>query len=167
MRRALDWLWICLRGPLSRSLGLLLLAGFALGCPRQTAPAGKKYEPPDERFILFAPSRVDFASDGYFTAGYVAALLDAEPSYHVLIVGHADQTGKTEAAREIGFKRARAVRKALIDHGIKESRILIAAPREEEGTMSSLGRRADIFVYDPVQDEASRRIGYPVEIRSE
>jgi OmpA family len=166
MGRVLDGRWIRSPGPLPRLFGLLLIAGVALGCPRQTS-SGKKYEAPDERFILFAPARVDFASDGYFTVGYVAALLDAEPSYHVLIVGHADQAGKSEATRDLGFKRARAVRKALIDHGIKEGRILIAAPHEEGGTISSLGRRADIFVYDPVQDEASRRLGYPVEIRSE
>jgi hypothetical protein len=33
--------------------------------------------------------------------------------------------------------------------------------------MSALGRRADMFVSDPVQDEASKRVGYPVEIKNE
>jgi len=153
----------CLRGGV-----LAVLAALALGCPRSGAsPAAKRYEAPDDRFVLFAAGRVDFASDGYFTVGYVAGILDGSPAYHVLIVGHADQAGKSDANREISIKRAHAVRRMLIDHGINEGRIQIAVPREEGPTISSLGRRADIFIYDPAQDNAARRIGYPVEIRGE
>jgi predicted methyltransferase len=150
---------------------VLALAGaLALGCAGARAgdAAAKKYEAPDERFVFFAMNRTDLQSDAYFSIGYVTALLDQNPGYHVLVVGHADQHVKSDANREMGFKRARAVRKALMDEGISAARILIACPREpSESTMSSLGRRADMFVHDPLQDEASNRVGYPVEIKNE
>lgn len=156
--------------PLRSILALALTGTLALGCGIfGSAPqTPKKYEAPDERFVFFPPNRIDLQGDAYFSIGYVAALLDQNPAYHVLIVGHADQHVKSEANREIGFQRARAVRKALMDQGVKADRILIACPREpRESTMSSLSRRADMFVHDPVQDEASNRIGYPVEIKNE
>jgi hypothetical protein len=150
---------------------VLALAGaLALGCAGLRAPdqGTRKYEAPDERFVFFAPNRTDLQSDAYFSIGYVTALLDQNAGYYVLIVGHADQHVKSEANREMGFKRARAVRKALMDQGIAAARILIACPREPtESTMSSLSRRADMFVHDPLQDEASNRVGYPVEIKNE
>lgn len=149
---------------------LALTAALALGCggSRSGDQAAKNYEVPDERFVFFGANRTDLQSDAYFSIGYVTALLDQNPSYHVLVVGHADQHVKSEANREMGFRRARAVRKALMDQGILPARILIACPREpSESTMSSLGRRADMFVHDPLQDEASNRVGYPVEIKNE
>ena len=159
---------------LMRSSFVLALAGaLALGCvacagSRSSDQSSKKYEAPDERFVFFAPSRTDLQPDAYFSIGYVTALLDQNAAYHVLIVGHADQHVKSETNREMGFKRARTVRKALMDQGIAAARILIACPREStESTMSSLSRRADMFVHDPVQDEASNRVGYPVEIKNE
>ena len=155
---------------LLRPTTLALAGALALGCAGASSgvQTPKKYEAPDERFVFFAPNRTDLQSDAYFSIGYVAALLDQNPSYHVLIVGHADQHVKSDANREMGFKRARAIRKALMDQGIAAARILIACPREPtESTMSSLGRRADMFVHDPVQDEASTRVGYPVEIKKE
>lgn len=154
------------RGPLV----LALASALALGCAggRASDQSSKKYEAPDERFVFFAANRTDLQPDAYFSIGYVTALLDQNASYHVLIVGHADQHVKSDANREMGFKRARAVRKALMDQGIAAARILIACPREPtESTMSSLSRRADMFVHDPVQDEASTRVGYPVEIKNE
>ena len=149
---------------------LALTGALMLSCvgARPGVPAPKKYEAPDERFVFFAANRTDLQSDAYFSIGYVTALLDQHPSYHVLIVGHADQHVKNDANREMSFKRARAVRKALMDQGIKPARILIACPRElGESAMSSLSRRADMFVHDPLQDEASNRVGYPVEIKNE
>lgn len=153
-----------------RSLVLVLACAVALGCAggRTGDLASKKYEAPDERFVFFAPNRTDLQGDAYFSIGYVTALLDQNPGYHVLIVGHADQHVKSDANREMGFKRARSVRKVLLDQGITAARILIACPREpSESTMSSLSRRADMFIHDPLQDEASNRVGYPLEIKDE
>jgi hypothetical protein len=144
---------------------LLFCAGCALGkpeCPK------KKYEPPDERFVFFTLGKNDLGADGFYTLGYVAAQLDADPALHVLVVGHADAQGKSETNRELSFKRARVVRKLLMDHGIKDARIEIAAPREAgAATSAQLSRRADLFVYDPLQDEVSKRLGYPVDVRKD
>jgi outer membrane protein OmpA-like peptidoglycan-associated protein len=154
-------------------LGRTMLAAAALasGCTLPApaaAPAAKKYEAPDERFIFFTTGKVDVLPDGYFSIGYVVALLDADPTMHVLVVGHADPHGKPDVNRDLSFKRARAVRKLLVDHGIKENRILLAAPTEQnDSEAEQLARRVDLFVYDPVQDEASKRLGYKVDIKAE
>jgi outer membrane protein OmpA-like peptidoglycan-associated protein len=148
-------------------LGAALAAGCHAPAPQAAAPQ-KKYEAPDERFVFFGSGKAEVVPDGYFSIGYVTALLDASPGYHVLIVGHADQHGRSDANRELALKRARVVRKLLIDHGIKESRILIAAPKESgDSQLTQLNRRADMFVYDPLQEEASTRLGYQVDVKSE
>lgn len=148
-------------------VALLVLASGCALFEKPTCPT-KKYDAPDERFVFFPAGRVDVPPEGLYTIGYVSAQLDADPNMHVLIVGHADPQGRADANRELSFKRARAVRKVLTEHGVKEKRILIAAPKEQpESTLSQLGRRADLFVYDPVQDEASKRLGYTVDIKSD
>ena len=76
--------------------------------------------------------------------------------------------GKPDYNRELSFKRARAVRKVLMDHGIKEGRILLGAPMEQtDSEIEPLSRRADLFVYDSGQDEAQSRIGYKVDVKTE
>jgi len=160
-------LWRFVRG---LSLGLALTSAPACLVKNNNKPEcpKKKYEAPDERYVFFASGKTDVQADGYYTIGYVTAQLDANPALHVLVVGHADQRGKGEVNREASFKRARAVRKVLMEHGIKPARILIAASREQtETTLAQLGRRVDLFVYDPVLDEASKRLGFPVEIKAE
>lgn len=150
-------------------LGLAPLLALVLtsACKPPACPQ-KKYEAPDERFVFFTLGKIDVLPDGYYALGHVAAQLEADPALHVLIVGHADQQGKSEHNRELSFKRARVARKVLIDHGIKDRRILIAAPREQsDSTLAQLNRRADLFLYDPLQDEASKRIGYPIDVKSE
>jgi OmpA-OmpF porin, OOP family len=144
-----------------------LAAGCTAPAPR-TAAATKKYEAPDERFVFFVQAKADVLADGYFSIGYVTALLDADPSLHVLVVGHADARGKADQNRELSLKRARAVRKVLADHGIKEARIKIAAPRDpSDASQAELSRRADLFVYDPAQDDAAKRVGYPVDAKDD
>lgn len=146
----------------------LALAG-ASGCrPSKPECPTKKYEPPDERFIFFSPGKADVSSDGHFAIGYVAGQLDADAALRVLVVGHADQQGKADVNREISLKRARVVRKVLVDHGVKPERIQIAAPREHSSSSDAqLSRRVDLFVYDPAQDDATKRIGYPVDVKPE
>ncbi|MFT3764528.1 MAG: OmpA family protein [Minicystis sp.] len=131
-------------------------------CPK------KKYEPPDERFVFFTLGKTDLVPDGFYSIGYVAAQLDADPALQVLVVGHADQRGRADANKELSFKRARVVRKVLLEHGIKEVRVRVAAPREQsDTTLAQLSRRVDLFVFDPAQDDAAKRVGYPVDIKAE
>lgn len=153
----------------SHALALTLAISIAPACkPAPSACPQKKYDPPDERFVFFTVGKTEVMADGYYAIGYVVAQLDADPALHVLIVGHADQKGGSLANRELGWKRARAVRKVLMEKGVKDKRILLASPKEQNGsTLAQLNRRADLFVYDPAQDEASKRLGYPVEIKRE
>jgi hypothetical protein len=152
------------------SLGIAALAiALSTGCfNAKPASSAKKYEAPDERLVFFAQGRADILPEGFFSIGYVAAMLDADPAMAVIIVGHADQHGKAEASRELSWKRARAVRKVLGDHGIKDGRVRIAAPKEQsESSLAQLGRRVDLLVHDPKQEDVQKRIGYPVEVKDE
>ncbi len=147
----------------------LAAALISVSCIRSshTENAETKYSAPDERFVFFTSGSAQVvANDGFFSLGYVVALLDAQPRYYVLIVGHADPTGSDEANTKLSFARARAVRQILIDHGVTEKRVLIAAPKKRmDSTNPELSRRADVYVYDPVEEEVSHRLGYEVEIR--
>lgn len=148
-------------------LGLALAGAPACIFSKPECPK-KKYEPPDERFVFFGIAKSEPQLDGYYAIGYVAAQLEADATLHVLVLGHADQHGRADANRQLSFKRARAVRKVLLEHGIKADRVHVAAPHEQTGsTLAQLARRVDLFVYDPTQDEASKRIGYAVDVEAE
>lgn len=151
--------------PLVTTLALSLAAcgGSAAERPPGAVPR------PDERFVFFGAGSAQISTnDGFFSLGYVVAMLDVEPRFQVLIVGHADPSGTAEANQRISFQRARAVRQVLLDHGISAKRILIGAPKKATSqTDALLSRRADIYVYDPVEEEVSHRLGYEVELREE
>src|SRR6185436_13118449 len=52
-----------------------LTVALALGCAAPAspaaAPAARKYEAPDERFVFFAAGKTDLLPEGYFAIGYV------------------------------------------------------------------------------------------------
>lgn len=141
----------------------------AMGCGASDANLRPAIPRPDERFVFFGSGSAQISTnDGFFSLGYVVAMLDVEPRFQVLIVGHADPSGTPEANQRISFQRARAVRQVLLDHGVSAKRILIAAPTKPVNqTDALLSRRADIYVYDPVEEEVSHRLGYEVELRQE
>lgn len=153
------------------ALAKLLLAALACASLTGCAPPPKvaTYEPPDERFVLFASGASDVANtDGFFALGYVVAMLDEHPGYHALVVGHADTSGASDRNRELCFRRARSVRKILLGHGVAEARVTLAAPRAGDGaTSAALSRRADVYLYDPSQDDVTKRLGYEVELRKD
>jgi outer membrane protein OmpA-like peptidoglycan-associated protein len=139
-----------------------------LGLQKPEPPPAKPYQAPEERYVFFASGKADAVPDGFFSIGYVAAMLDQASNMHVLVVGHADTQGKADTNVDLAFRRARAVRKILVDHGVAPTRILVAAPKGgNEEVSAALSRRVDMFVYDPVQDEASTRLGYPVDVKAE
>lgn len=148
---------------------VILLGLAATGCLARGAacPRGK-YEPPDERFVFFTLGKTEIPADGQFAIGYVAAQLDTDPALRVLVIGHADPQGRVEVNRDLSLRRARAVRKVLTDHGIKDDRVRVAAPRELEGkTAAQLSRRADLFVYDPREEDPEKRVGYAIDVKGD
>ena len=145
-------------------ISILLAAGCSPPSPAAAPAAKAKYEAPDERYVFFAAGKTEVLSDGFFSLGYVVALLDADASLRVLVVGHADPHGN----RDIGLRRAQVVRRALTEHGIKEARVTIATPRDQsESSLSQLSRRADLYVYDPARDAPQKRVGYALDIKSD
>lgn len=148
-----------------RSVALpLLLAFLAFAC----APAGVA-SPTDERFVFFALASADVSGvDGFFSLGYVTAYLDAAPRLRILVVGHADGRGSVEANRTLSFRRANAVRAALVSHGVAVERIDIGAVVEAaQGSVAAVARRADLYVYDPSTEAVEKRLPKGVEIRKE
>jgi outer membrane protein OmpA-like peptidoglycan-associated protein len=149
------------------TIACVIAALAATSCSPANYPE-RPYEPPDERLILFPGGGVEINPEGYFALGSTSAVLDANPHLHVLIIGHAEPKGSADDTLEVAFQRAKAARKILLDHGVSPKRVLIGAPREKDGVSEvALSRRVDIYVYDPLKDEISRRLGYEAEIRSE
>jgi hypothetical protein len=150
------------KGAIAILLGLALTGCLFKGaeCPK------KKYEAPDERFVFFALGKTEIPADGQYAIGYVAAQLDADPALRVLVVGHVDPQGRADANRDLSLRRARAVRKVLVDHGVKDDRVRVAIPRELTGTSAAqLSRRADLFVYDPREEDPVKRVGYAIDMK--
>lgn len=146
--------------------GALFLAGCGAPDPSAvTAPP----TPTEAFFAHFAAGSSRLGSpSAYFSLGYVVALLHQDPRLCVLVIGHADPQGGPDFNRALSFRRARSVRAELLGHGIAAKRILVAAPAEKSVERDPLLiRRADIYLFDPVHEEASHRLGYRVEIRAE
>jgi hypothetical protein len=147
-------------------------ASLCIGCssaPPPAAPA-RAYRPPDERLVFFGPGAAEMRSaEAFFSLGYVTAQLDANRALHVLLIGHADRrSGDGVEVVDMAWRRARAVRTALLAHGVGAERILLGVPRTpKQDVPPNLARRVEVYVYDPVQDEASQRLGFEVELRKE
>ena len=147
----------------------------AIGCssapePRPAGTPTKRYQAPDERVVFFGAGSAELRyAEAFFALGYVSALLDQNRALHVLVIGHADRrSGDGTDIEGMAWRRARAVREKLMAHGIGPDRILLGVPRAQKQELApNMARRADVFVYDPVEDEASQRLGYEVELRKE
>ena len=150
-----------------RDLAVPVFVAMLAGCV--PAKSAEKYEPPDERFVLFTPASADVTSaDGYFALGYVTAMLEEHPTYRVLVVGHADTSGASDRNRDLCYRRARNVRKILLSHGVTETRVTIAAAlNADSGTAAMLSRRTDVYLFDPAVDDVAKRLGYPIEQKNE
>jgi outer membrane protein OmpA-like peptidoglycan-associated protein len=81
-------------------------------------------------------------SSEIFKSGYVkivefAEFLKQNPSYKVEIIGHTDSVGKAESNMILSSARAEAVKDALVEQGIKESRLSFKGRGELEPLMSN------------------------------
>ena len=64
--------------------------------------------------------------------GKVVKWLKKETGVKVLVQGHCDERGSDSYNQKLGIKRAQSVRKYLIKHGIKSSRISIVSYGESK-----------------------------------
>jgi peptidoglycan-associated lipoprotein len=88
-------------------------------------------------------------------ADKVAALLNDNPGYKVVIEGNCDERGTAEYNMALGERRAQAVRAYLLNVGVPEGRIQTlsygeekpASPGHSESDWSQ-NRRADFAIYE-------------------
>lgn len=156
------------RERIARGLAAVCFVGLS-GCGIWSTSPERPPAVPDDQVVLFATSASEVTgNDGFFSLGYIVATAQASPTFHLLLVGHADASGASDKNRELCFKRARAVRKQLLAHGVDEKRIVVAAPRElGSDTNASLSRRVDVIFFDPVRDDPAKRAGYAIDLDKE
>ena len=75
--------------------------------------ASARFEPGETRFEPTDTSRIE----------QVAALMNKHPEMHAVIEGFTDSRGSERINESISAKRAEAVRQALVDRGVDESRL--------------------------------------------
>lgn len=119
---------------------------------------------PADSVVLYQLIHFEFDSDRIEPAYEVAlerklAIMRANPLLEVRIGGHADDRGADEYNLALGLRRASAVHRWLVAHGIPEARITLVSYGEERpldpgGTESawSANRRADFTVTRPARE---------------
>lgn len=88
-------------------------------------------------------------------ADKVAAFLNENPAYKVVIEGNCDERGTAEYNMALGERRAQAVRAYLLNIGVAESKIQTLSYGEEKPSVPghtesdwSKNRRADFAIYE-------------------
>ena len=72
--------------------------------------------------------------------GEIAAWAQANPDGHIVVEGHADNTGATKHNLELSLRRADAVRVQLMKLGIEPDMVIVAGHGE-----SAMGRRVQVW----------------------
>ena len=81
--------------------------------------------------IFFATNKFDITTRGSETLLKQATYLKANPSFNILLEGHADERGTREYNLALGEKRANAVRDFLMVNGIASARIKVLSYGKE------------------------------------
>jgi outer membrane protein OmpA-like peptidoglycan-associated protein len=101
--------------------------------------------------ILFDSGKADIKPESAQAIGEIAKLLENDTGLELYVVGHTDNVGSVEANLKLSDRRALAVTKALIEHGIAAARLRafgcaqfapIASNDKEEGR--SKNRRVEL-----------------------
>jgi OmpA-OmpF porin, OOP family len=97
---------------------------------RPPAPVPAPAPPPIERIVVpdaihFDTNRDTIRSESFTVLDGVAQLLQSHPELvKVRVEGHTDNVGKSRDNLELSRRRAIAVRKYLVDHGVDAGRLL-------------------------------------------
>jgi membrane fusion protein (multidrug efflux system) len=110
------------------------------GPAARPSPAPSKSSPSPSGANRTSPAKVYFATDsdvltpeGAGVLGPLARWLANEPSATVHITGYADKTGATTRNVQLALDRAKAVRAALIAHGVRPEQTVLKAPAAVTG----------------------------------
>lgn len=86
-----------------------------------------------ERTRVYFDDRSDLISElAMADLQKIADLLKEHPKYKVKIVGHTDPVEEAKATGNISLNRANAVKKALVDNGVSESKLLVVGVQDFE-----------------------------------
>lgn len=105
--------------------------------------------------VLFASGQTSLVVGALSSLEEVVDLLQTEPEKKIRVEGHTDSSGEAEANIGLSQERADAVRQALIDLGVAESRITSAGMGEdfpiasnEDEAGRARNRRVDVILLD-------------------
>ena len=87
--------------------------------------------------LNFATSSAVLPEDAQPTVNALAQILTAYPKAKVALAGYADSTGPESTNVQLGAQRAQAVRAALVDKGVAESRMSLATGGSKNPTASN------------------------------
>lgn len=105
--------------------------------------------------VLFETGQNQLLESAHSSLVEVVDLLQSEPDKQIRIEGHTDSVGSAQANLELSEQRADAVRRALVDLGVGETRVTsvglgedfpIASNTDEEGRARN--RRVDVILLD-------------------
>ncbi len=121
----------------------------------QQAPESTKQEPPpmvpEEAMYLvfFNWDSAALSSGAQNVLDAVAEEVIKNPPSQIIIDGHADTSGSNEYNERLGFKRANAVRDALVKRGVSEDIVSVESSGEEELLVQTP---------DGIREPANRRV---------
>ncbi len=101
--------------------------------------------------IFFKGSSSELSEDALDTIKKIASTMSTHPRIELIVEGHTDSTGSEKQNYRLGLKRAKALKKALVNEGIDASRIqtisfgetrALAPETNEEGL--ALNRRVEL-----------------------
>lgn len=125
------------------------------GLVQQTPPAPEPIEPPpmvpEEAMYLvfFNWDSSDLSSGAKNVLSAVAQEVTKNPPAQVIVDGHADTSGSNEYNSRLAFKRATAVRDALVALGVSEAIMTVESSGEEELLVETS---------DDIREPANRRV---------
>lgn len=100
--------------------------------------------------VYFAFNSANVTAANQQRLAVIARLLKANPNMRISVVGHADKRGTEEYNKNLGMRRAEAVKKQLSEvYGIDESRIDTRSEGETEPLANGrydINRRADVLI---------------------
>ena len=87
-----------------------------------------------------------------------ARIVAERPELYITLVGHTDSVGTAEYNKKLGFRRAKAVEKLLIEYGVNAGRIEVESMGKENPTYDNStaegrakNRRVDLNIWEPTQ----------------
>lgn len=125
------------------------------GLVQQTPQAVEEVEPPpmipEEAMYLvfFNWDSSDLSSGAKNVLNAVSEEVAKNPPSQIMIDGHADTSGSKDYNQRLGFKRANAVRDALVALGVSEELITVESSGEEELLVETV---------DDIREPANRRV---------